>query len=155
MNAQTIPMPSILDVTIEYIVANFSEELSLEDLASNYGSSKFAFCRQFQAAAGISPMRWLWAFRTILSAEFIKLAPHCSLTDIAFTCGFTSSAHFSRQFKQAFQTSPSKFKRSLPNQKSTVTLDSFFTENQDLTFEIARKSFGGAISIKPAWAASL
>jgi AraC-like DNA-binding protein len=56
-------------------------------------------------------MRWLWNFRTMLAKELIVMDPTWSLTDVAFTCGFTSSAHFSRTYKQMFGESPSELRR--------------------------------------------
>src|SRR5690606_33695587 len=78
---------------------------------SEAGMTRFNFCRRFQKECGITPMRWLWTFRTLLAGEFIRLDPRWSLTDVAFACGFTSSAHFSRSFKQTFGKTPSQFRK--------------------------------------------
>src|SRR4051812_31305636 len=88
--------PRIATKVIPFILENFAEEVNLEDLAREAGMSRFNFCRRFHKECGVSPMRWLWNFRTILAHEFIALDPKWSLTDVAFSCGFTSSAHFSR-----------------------------------------------------------
>ncbi len=103
--------PKIAEKVIAYVLEAFAEEISLEDLAREAGMSRFNFCRRFHKECGLPPMRWLWNFRTQLAAEFILLDPRWSLTDIAFSCGFTSSAHFSRSFKAAFGKSPSQFKK--------------------------------------------
>jgi AraC-like DNA-binding protein len=47
----------------------------------------------------------------MLAKELIVLDPTWSLTDVAFACGFTSSAHFSRTYKQMFGERPSEFRR--------------------------------------------
>src|SRR4051812_6958890 len=86
--------PKIAEKVVAYVLANFAEDIDLDDLAEEAGLSRFNFCRKFQRECGISPMRWLWNFRTILAAEFITLDPKWSLTDVAFSCGFSSSAHF-------------------------------------------------------------
>lgn len=103
--------PKIAEAVVAYILENFSQELSLDDLATQAGLSRFNFCRRFQRECGLSPMRWLWNFRTLLAAEFIALDPKWSLTDVAFACGFSSSAHFSRSFKAMFKQSPSVYRR--------------------------------------------
>lgn len=93
------------------MMERFSEELSLDDLAEATNVSKFVLCRSFQKEFGVTPIRWLWYFRTVLAAEFIKIAPHYSLTDIAFACGFSASAHFSRSFRALFQEAPIDYRR--------------------------------------------
>ena len=96
---------------LSVMMERFSEELSLDDLAEATGVSKFVLCRSFQREFSVTPIRWLWYFRTILAAEFIKAAPQYSLTDIAFACGFTASAHFSRSFRALFQQAPIDYRR--------------------------------------------
>jgi AraC-like DNA-binding protein len=99
---------NMLEPIVAYVMENFAEEISLEDLSATVGISRFSLCRAFQRRFKVTPMRWLWTFRAILAFEFIALEPRWSLTDIAFSCGFTSSAHFSRFFKATFKCSPSQ-----------------------------------------------
>lgn len=94
-----------------YVLEHIGDEISLSDLALSVGLSRYNFCRKFQKIYGIPPMRWLWIFRAVLAAEFIKIDPEWSLTDVAFTVGFSSSAHFSRVFKQFLGETPSQFRK--------------------------------------------
>jgi transcriptional regulator GlxA family with amidase domain len=103
--------PAIAEKVIGFVLENFGEHLGLEDLAKEVGLTRYNFCRRFQKECGITPMRWLWNFRTMLAKELIVMDPTWSLTDVAFTCGFTSSAHFSRTYKQMFGESPSELRR--------------------------------------------
>jgi AraC-like DNA-binding protein len=103
--------PKVAERVVAYVLENFAEDIDLDALAGEAGLSRFNFCRKFQRDCGISPMRWLWSFRTILAAEFINLDPKWSLTDVAFSCGFTSSAHFSRSFRAMFKQSPSAYRK--------------------------------------------
>lgn len=103
--------PAIVEKVIGFVLENFAERLGLEDLAKVVGLTRYNFCRRFQKECGITPMRWLWNFRTMLAKELIMMDPSWSLTDVAFSCGFTSSAHFSRTYKQMFGESPSELRR--------------------------------------------
>lgn len=96
-----------------HMIENFSEGMNLDELSEVAQVSKFNLCRSFRRRYGVPPMRWLWVFRVLLAAEFIKIAPEWSLTDIAFTCGFSSSAHFSRNFSAVMKRPPSSFRRRL------------------------------------------
>ena len=139
--------PKIAEKVIAFVLDSFAEEISLEDLAREAGMSRFNFCRRFHKECGLPPMRWLWNFRTQLAAEFIQLDPRWSLTDIAFSCGFTSSAHFSRSFKAAFGKSPSQFKKeavaaekTAPEDAATANFDGVFGDNKQVVLKACTKA---------------
>lgn len=96
---------------LDFVFAHFAEEMSLEDLAHAAGQSKYNFCRSFRRQYGVPPIKWLWIFRTRLASELLKSVSGWTLTDIACTCGFVSSAHFSRKFKGYMGCSPSRFRK--------------------------------------------
>lgn len=130
---------------ISYVLVNFAEEMTLDDLATAATMSKFNLCRRFQQECGITPMRWLWSFRTLLAAEFIALDPFWSLTDVAFSCGFTSSAHFSRSFRQVFKMSPSAFRKAKQAERHRsqaqtggATYDNLFVHNEAIILRAAK-----------------
>lgn len=132
--------PKIAEKVVAFVLEAFAEELTLEDLAREAGMSRFNFCRRFHKECGLPPMRWLWNFRTQLAAEFILLDPRWSLTDIAFSCGFTSSAHFSRSFKAAFGKSPSQFKKdALASERQApapaASFDGVFSDNKQFVLK--------------------
>src|SRR4051812_20665869 len=92
------------------VATRFSETLTLQDLAAAAGMPTNTLTRKFNRAFGTSPMRWLWAFRTALAGEIIREAPGRPLADVFGPCGFGSSAHFSRRFKELFQECPSRYR---------------------------------------------
>ena len=93
---------------IACVVERYQDRLTLKDLAASADLPTNTLTRMFNRRYGMSPMRWVWRFRTILAAESIARAPEWSLLDVATHCGFTSAAHFSRRFRELFQESPSK-----------------------------------------------
>lgn len=149
----------IVESVVTFVLSNFAEEINLDDLAREAGMSRFNFCRRFHKECGVPPMRWLWNFRTILAAEFINLDPRWSLTDVAFSCGFSSSAHFSRSFKAMFGKSPSRyrkeveemqdnFKKGHPTGQSSqvpadAAFDLLFTNNQNVVRRAANNALAG------------
>ncbi|WP_082845600.1 helix-turn-helix domain-containing protein [Paraburkholderia caribensis] len=70
-----------------------------------------------------SLMRYVWSERLELSHRMLSSTEHHSLRigEIAWRCGFTSSAHFSRLFRQRFGVSPSTLRRT-PTAIDTRTL---------------------------------
>ena len=99
-----------LNAAIACVVERYQDRLTLKDLAASADLPTNTLPRMFNRRYGMSPMRWVWRFRTILAAECIARAPEWSLLDVATHCGFTSAAHFSRRFRELFQESPSKFR---------------------------------------------
>lgn len=88
----------------------FQEPLTRSDLARACGLPSNTLNRRFNHIYGMSPVRWLWRFRTMLAAELIAAAPDLSLTDVAVYCGFNSLSHFSRRFSEVFRQSPKTFR---------------------------------------------
>ena len=132
---------SLLDKTLEFVVERLGEDISLEELAEYLGTSRFSLCRRFQQRFGVTPIRWLWNFRALLAHQFIEIEPRWSLTDVAFFCGFTSSAHFSRFFRQVHGNSPSQHKaqcvekvRHVFSQYRLRDLDVSLVSNSDFEF---------------------
>lgn len=109
MNEQAFQIGWMKNI-VEFVIQNFSEEITLDDLSNVAGLTKFHLCRTFQKRYGLTPMRWVWRFRTILAGEILKCSRRWNLTDVAFTCGFTSSAHFSRSFRGVHNVSPTQFR---------------------------------------------
>lgn len=99
-----------LDAAIACAVERYQDRLTLRDLARAAALPTNTLTRMFNRRYGMSPMRWLWRFRTILAAECIARAPGWPLAEVATHCGFTSPAHFSRRFRELFQESPSSFR---------------------------------------------
>jgi AraC-like DNA-binding protein len=125
-----------IDRCILYIIEHFSDDISLDDLASAADVSKFNLCRMFQRYFKVTPVKWVWLFRALLAKEFVAVAPSWQLTDIAFSCGFSSSAHFSRCFTSVHGISPSRFRRlrrvaDVPSCDRTA-FDALFTNNQPI-----------------------
>jgi len=131
---------------IPYVLENFADEICLEDLAREAGMSRFNFCRRFHKECGLPPMRWLWNFRTLLAAEFIALDPRWSLTDVAFSCGFTSSAHFSRSFRAMFAKSPSQYKKDVAVTSPSMDggFEHLFGDNAAVVLKAAKAAIVGA-----------
>jgi transcriptional regulator GlxA family with amidase domain len=102
--------PTLRKVT-HYVLQNLNSFLTLEDLARAAQVTTFYLCRLFKEQLNLSPMKWLWMRRTWAAGAYVVSKKEFCLTDIAFACGFSSSAHFSRLFKQIYGVTPSKFRK--------------------------------------------
>jgi AraC-like DNA-binding protein len=111
-------VPEGARVACEHAAKRFHEALTLADLASAAQLPASTLGRHFQRSFGISPMRWLWSFRTLLAAELIAIHPSWPLQSISRECGFTSQAHFSRRFHALFDETPRAFRKHFLSQQS-------------------------------------
>lgn len=94
---------------IDHVVNHLDEPLRLRNLSQAARLSPFHFHRVFQALVGATPAEFVKRLRLEMALGLMSLARAPSLTSIALKCGFSSSADFSRSFKQRFGVPPSAF----------------------------------------------
>ena len=89
---------------------NLLNPVSLSDLAYLSGRSLSSFKRDFQALYNIPPSQWIREKRMEKAKELLSNTT-MSVTDVCYTTGFESTAHFSRLFKEHFGYSPSSLRQ--------------------------------------------
>lgn len=104
--------------SVEYIHSNFGSKIELQTLYTISCLSRSTYIRYFKEIFKCTPLDYIQNYRLRQSKSMLKHT-NASLTSIANDCGFCDSAHFSRLFKDKYQTSPSQY-RTLSKQKKTV-----------------------------------
>jgi AraC family transcriptional regulator len=99
---------------IDFVLQNLDQPLKLEVVAKAACFSPFHFHRIFRLMVGESLNEFVKRVRleralTLMSRRNWATRTQQSLTDIAFACGFGSSADFSRCFNQLYGVPPSQF----------------------------------------------
>ncbi|HRU97158.1 AraC family transcriptional regulator [Ruminococcus sp. XPD3002] len=95
---------------MKYINQNYTEEISLEKLASIAGYSKYHFSRIFKEYNNMSYIQYINNKR-IKAAERLLVDPELSITEVAMRSGFASLTTFNRAFRKAKNCTPSEFKK--------------------------------------------
>lgn len=95
--------------TIEVMENHLADPLSLGQLAKVSGLSKRHLNRLFTGHFQIGTMTFYRRLRLELSHRLCQQST-LSITEIAITCGFSNSAHFSAAFKATFNQSPSELR---------------------------------------------
>jgi AraC-like DNA-binding protein len=92
------------------IEEQFASPLSIEDLARTANLPRFRFLRDFRAAVGESPYRWLTRRRLEAAAARLQRSDE-SITDVAYACGFGDPGRFARMFADRFGCTPRQWRR--------------------------------------------
>ena len=94
-----------------YINENF-EAVTLKEVAEYCGLSYNHFSASFKKAVGKSFSDYLNLIR-INEAEKILISTEKSITDIAFSCGFSSASHFISRFKAQKGVTPNQLRKKM------------------------------------------
>jgi AraC-like DNA-binding protein len=91
------------------IEKNLSDpEFTVEELGKKLYMSRASLYRKIQALTGESPNHFIRNYRLKRAAQLLK-ENFGNVTEIAFEVGFSSSAYFTKCFKEQFQQLPSSY----------------------------------------------
>ncbi|WP_428032008.1 GlxA family transcriptional regulator [Ancylobacter sp.] len=120
MRSSALPQPhffadlaGIADTRVHQAVHFMEQRLddppSMDAIARYVGCSSRQLERAFNAALGASPAAFQRRLRKDYACWMLENSPR-SITEIAFDCGFSDAAHFSREFRSAFGQSPRQYR---------------------------------------------
>jgi AraC-like DNA-binding protein len=93
-----------------YIHEHYMESISLDDAAQDVSVSKEYLARCFRQEMGLTLVTYLNRYRVSQAKALLEKGER-NLTEIAMETGFSSSAYFSRVFRQEVGMSPRDYKR--------------------------------------------
>ena len=82
-----------------YIEENFSEDISLEKLASEFYISKYYLTREYKKIYGRTIFQHIITCRINYGKKLLRFSDK-SVEEIAHLCGFNDQSYFARQFKK-------------------------------------------------------
>lgn len=103
---------SQLQRACSYIMESYAERLTLDSISEEVGFSKYHFSRLFRSYTGETLYRYVNTVR-ISNAQIMLMDQENSITDIAYSVGYTSMSSFIRMFKDICGYSPSQYRRML------------------------------------------
>jgi AraC family transcriptional regulator len=95
---------------IDYIERHLTEELTLNDIASQVGYSSFYCSKAFRSQVGICMKDYI-RLRRISAAALELRDTERRILDIAFEYGYNSQEAFTRSFIEAFEVTPAEYRR--------------------------------------------
>ena len=96
----------------EYVDERLEGPVRVDDLAAAAKLSPGHFRRAFSVSFGMSPYAFVMQQR-IERAQILLLTSEREMGDIAFACGLSDHAHFSRLFRRFVGTTPSQWRHEL------------------------------------------
>ncbi|UKS27892.1 response regulator [Paenibacillus sp. HWE-109] len=101
---------SLLQQAQTFIEANYTKDLSLEEVASSVYVSSTYFSRYYKQQTGETFVEALTRIRLNKAVELLKLRKY-KIYEISEMVGYQSSKYFNRQFKQGFGYTPKEYVR--------------------------------------------
>lgn len=101
-----------------HISRQLAGEISLEELARDFGYSLSYFKTKFRTEAGITPMHYINREKVEMAKELLSQGN--SVMDAAMRLGFNSSNYFATVFRRFTSMSPSDYQRKSAKKEPTV-----------------------------------
>lgn len=95
---------------VSYLNENYAKKVSVDEMAKYVNLSPSHFTRVFKDEIGESPVDFLINLKIQKAKRFLLSREH-NMTQIAFACGFSSSAHFASCFSGRVGIAPSEFRK--------------------------------------------
>jgi len=93
-----------------YTRVHLAESMSLSWIAREAGSSSYHFARLFQAYVGETPFEFLRRIRLVTALRMLQEDADVSITEIALSVGYETSAAFNKSFRKMLAMTPSDFR---------------------------------------------
>lgn len=100
----------------QYIDLNYSDPISLNDLAQISHLNKYYLSHLFKEETGISPIQYLNETR-IKNAKILLESTNYSISEVSRFTGFSSQSFFSQRFKEMTTLSPSQYRKTRQKKK--------------------------------------
>jgi AraC family transcriptional regulator len=99
-----------LRAVVDYIEEQIDVGLTLAQMAAVTGLSVYHFARQFKAATGLPPHRYVIARRIERAKQLLQGGHDLSLAEVATLAGFSDQSQFSQHFKRLVGVTPGQFR---------------------------------------------
>ena len=83
-------------------------DFEIDMLAQELGMSRSAFFKKTKAVMGCSPSDMVKDFKLSHAVELLKHSNQ-SITDVAYSCGFTDVGYFGKCFRKKYGMSPREY----------------------------------------------
>lgn len=109
-NEPITSVPKDIEAVINYIEQHYQESLSLDELASRFGISKYHLARKFKATTRITVNEFIILTRINFARHRLRESDD-TVTSIAYECGMNNVSHFINLFKEREGLTPLTYRK--------------------------------------------
>ena len=106
----TLP-PDRIQRVDDYIQCHLARDIGVADLARTAGYNMAYFSRLFRRTVGDTPYRYVQRKRVEAAASALQTS--ATLAEVAISTGFCNQEHMTRAFRQFYDTTPGRLRRSV------------------------------------------
>ena len=99
---------------IKFVKANLSENITLKQVAKIACMTESSFCRFFKSRLKKNFSQYLEELRMVYASTLLLENPNKTISETASACGYSSSSHFCKVFKDHHGQSPFQYKSGIP-----------------------------------------
>jgi Transcriptional regulator containing an amidase domain and an AraC-type DNA-binding HTH domain len=96
---------------LTFIEQNYDSAVTLEDIADSANIGVSSCLRLFHSVLGTTPGRFLVKTRLRKSMEELTRGESRTISEIAYSCGFSDASYFNRCFRREYGKTPSEYFR--------------------------------------------
>lgn len=101
---------STADRVTRFLERRYVEPLTLDDIALEAGMDRFALCRYYKQARGLTVMEELKRIRIEKAKRFLKYSAD-SVETVGRLCGFESAGYFCKRFRETVGCPPNEYRK--------------------------------------------
>ncbi|CAG7635320.1 HTH-type transcriptional activator RhaR [Paenibacillus solanacearum] len=105
----TEELPGPIRAAVKLMKSSYRYDLSIDDMASSAGLTKYHFCRQFHKKTGLTPSQYLRKVRVEQAAWLLRHTDKTVQT-IAAECGFEYANYFIKVFRTLVGVTPNDYR---------------------------------------------
>lgn len=103
-----------INVVFNHVRSNFTEAISLEEIADIVSMTVPSFCRYFKRMTNKTFTQFVNEYRLVHASKLLA-EQNMSITEVCFACGFNNFSHFNKSFKAFTGQNPSEYRNQLKN----------------------------------------
>ena len=98
-----------INLVNEYVIKNFKNNISLDEVAATIHMTPASFCRYFKRCTYKTFIQYLNEIR-IGYAKKLLVEDKYNISQVAYECGFNNLSNFNKQFKKTTEMTPKNYK---------------------------------------------
>ena len=93
-----------------YVMAHYIHSISLDEIATEIGMNRSAFCSYFKRHKGMTFSQFVTQYRLNTACKLLKHSQK-QVSEICFAVGFNDIPHFNRVFKKSQGITPKEYRK--------------------------------------------